>query len=132
VPMRAPARARPCLDFDAQSLELALELVQVRRLDDHAEVVLVAWGIPANGLHIRGGEEINNGVVVEPDRGEAHRTRLELFHPLRLETQYLRVKVQGLLYIPHPQDDVIHLPYLDQRLELYRALFLRVCCHSTP
>src|SRR5215470_14062425 len=130
--MRAPAWARSCLDFDAHGLELTLKLGQVRRLDDHTEVVLVARGIPANGFHIRSREEINNGIVVEPHRGEAYRTRLELFHPLRLEAQYLRVKVQGLLHIPHPQDDVIHLPYLDQRLELYRALFLHVCCHATP
>src|SRR5712692_9851384 len=127
VPMRAPAWARPGLDVDAQSLKLAPELVQVRRLDDHAEVVLVAGGVPTNGFHVRGGEEINNGIVVEPDRGEAHRTRLELLHPLRLEAQYLRVKVQGLRHIPNPQDDVIHLPYLDQGLALHRDLFLRAC-----
>src|SRR5712691_4073120 len=132
VPMRAPAWARPGLDVDAQSLELALELVQVRRLDDHAEVVLVAGGVPANGCHVRGGEEINNSVVIEPDRGEAYRTCLELFHPLRLEAQYLRVKVQRLLDIPHSQDDVIHLSYLDQGLELYRDLLLRARCHCTP
>ena len=128
VAVGTPPLAGAGLDFHAQRLELGLQRLHIPRLNDHAIMVLVARPFLADGLLV-GGEQVNDGVGVEPYRREAHLAGAPLLHPFHLQAQQFGIEPQRFLHVLDPQDDVVHLRDGYQGLGHQGSALLGLSCH---